>query len=164
MLFVTLYLAGCSGQTGDYVAASSISRNGFARDAQAMRKMDGQEVKLWGFVDYGNLYGDESAKKTLGDWWSGEGPTATTWRFNLKAREDDQTGQSFAVHVPNDQGRDDLLRMFVAGAEAQKPTKVFLQGRIFTFDAPTNAAPLTRLRMELGSSDDILLELPEEKR
>ena len=164
MLVVTLYLSGCSGQTGDYVAASSISRNGFARDAAAMRKMDGQEVKLWGFVDHGNLYGDEGAKEILGDWWSGEGPTATTWRFNLKANEDDEVGQSFAVHVPNDEGRDALFRTFVADAGAGKPTKVFLRGRLRTFDAPTNAAALTGLRMELESSDDIRLEPPDEKR
>jgi hypothetical protein len=164
IVLVTLYLAGCGGQTGDYVAASSISRNGFARDAEQMRKLDGQEVKLWGFVDHGNLYGDAGAKAILGDWWSGEGPTATTWRFNLKASEDDETGQSFAVDIPNDQRRDALLRTFVADAGAGKPTKVFLKGRLFTFDAPTNAAALTGLRMELGSSQDILFDLPEENR
>ncbi len=49
-------------------------------------------------------------KLILGDWWSGEGPDATTWRFNLKAEADDEVGHSFPVHVPNDPGRDDLLR------------------------------------------------------
>jgi hypothetical protein len=36
-------------------------------------------------------------------------------------------------------------------------------GRVFTFDAPTNVTPLTGLYLELESSDDILLEVPEEK-
>jgi hypothetical protein len=160
ILIVTAFLAGCNGQIGDYMAASSISRGGFARDEKQMRELDGQEVKLWGFVDHSNMYGDESAKGILEDWWSGEGPSAAAWRFNLKAREDDEAGHSFAVHVPNDQGRDDLLKVFLADARAQRPTKVFVEGRIFTFDAPANAIPRTGLYMELQSSDSILLEPP----
>ena len=163
ILAATLLLAGCSQQIGDYVAASSISRNGFARDAAAMRKLDGQEIKIWGFVDHDNLYGDEGAKEILGDRWSGEGLSPTTWRVDLKAKADDEAGHSFSVHVPNDPGRDDLLKAFVADARAGKPTRVFVKGRIFTFDAPTNVTPLTGLYMELQSSDNIRLQLPEEK-
>jgi hypothetical protein len=105
MLVVAMFLVGCNEQIGDYIAASSISRNGFARDGKEMRKVHGQEVKIWGFVDHSNMYGDAGAKEILEDWWSGEGPSTTTWRFNLKARENDDAGHSFAVHVPNDQGR-----------------------------------------------------------
>jgi hypothetical protein len=125
--------------------------------------MGGQEVKVWGFVDHGNLYGDESAKEILGDWWSGEGLSPTTWRFDPKANADDEAGHSFSVYVPNDPGRDDLLKTFVADARAGKPTRVFVTGRVFTFDAPTNVTPLTGLYLELQSSDDILLEVPEKK-
>ncbi len=160
ILIVTTFLAGCNEQVGDYMAASSISRDGFARDEKEMRELDGQEVKIWGFVDHANMYGDEGAKGVLEDWWSGDGPSATTWRFNLKAREDDEAGHSFPVHVPNDPGQDDLLNVFLADARAQKPTKVFVKGRIFAFDAPTNALPLTGLYLELESSYDILLEPP----
>ena len=164
MLVVTaFFLVGCSEQIGDYTAASSISENGFARDEKQMRELDGQEIRIWGFVDQANMYGDEGAKEILGDWWSGDGPSATTWLFNLKAREDDEAGQSFAVQVPNDAGRDDLLKVFVADAKAQKPTRVFLTGRIFTFAAPSNAVSRTGLYMELQSSHDILLEPPEER-
>ena len=162
MLAVSLLLAGCQQQVGDYVAASSISRNGFARDDAALSRVDGQEVKLWGYVDPSNLYGDASAQAILGDWWSGEGPDAATWRFNLKARAGDEAGQSFAVDVPNDQGRDDLLRAFVADAQSQRPTKVFVTGRLTTFDAPATDRVRTGLTMEVQSSDDILLEAPSD--
>ena len=160
LVLVSVLLAGCSQPIGDYVAASSISRNGFTRDGAAMRKLDGQEIMVWGFVDSGNIYGDASAKEILGDRWSGDGPNATTWRFNLKAKADDEVGHSFAVNVPNDEGRDDLLRAFFADASAGKPTRVFLKGKLFAFDAPTNAAPLTGLSLDLKSSRDILFELP----
>jgi len=162
ILVVATFLAGCNGQIGGYEPASSISVNGFARD-EKIRDIEGQEVRIWGFVDHANLYGDESAKEILEDWWSGDGPDATTWRFNLKAREDDEAGQSFPVYVPNDEGRDDLLKAFVADARAGKLTRVFLMGTIFTFDAPTNTVRLTGLYMELQSSHDILLEPPEER-
>jgi heat shock protein HslJ len=156
--------AGCGTQAGDYVAASSISRNGFAKDADAMRKLDGQEIMVWGFVDASNIYGDAGAKAILGDWWSGDGPDATTWRFNLKAEAGDKAGNSFAVLAPNGPGRDELLKAFVAGATAQTPTRVFVTGKVHTFDAPTNGVQLTGLWVEARSSDDIRLEPPAEKR
>jgi hypothetical protein len=163
ILAATLLATGCNKQIGDYVAASSISRNGLARDAEAMRRLDGQEIKVWGFVDSGNIYGDADAKETLGALWSSEGPDAATWRFNLKADPDDKTGNSFPVLVPNDPGRDELLRAFVADANAQRPTRVFVTGELHTFDAPTNTGALTGLTMELRSSNDILLEPPAAK-
>jgi heat shock protein HslJ len=142
----------------DYLAASSISRNGFAIDDEEMRQLDGQEVMLWGYVDHGNIYGDEGAKTILGDWWSGEGPDAATWRFNLKANADDQIGNSFAVHVANDAGRDELLRQFVADARAQQPTKVYVTGRLATFEAPSSDRVRTGLMLDVQSSSDIRLD------
>ena len=65
------------------------------------------------------------------------------------------------VRVPNDPGRDNLLRTFVADAKAGRPTKVFVKGTLHAFDAPTNGITLTGLYLELGSSGDICLELKE---
>ncbi|MCB0124641.1 MAG: hypothetical protein KDE58_20440 [Caldilineaceae bacterium] len=163
-LLIATLLVGCNDQKGDYIAASTISANGFAGNAEKIRGLDGQEVKVWGFVDHGNLYGDEGAKAILGAWWGGDGPSATSWRFNLKAHAEDAVGHSFAVHVLNDPGRDNLLEAIVTDAKAGKPTQVFVTGRLFTFDAATNRTFLTGLYMEVRSSADILLELPEEKR
>lgn len=100
------------------------------------------------------------ARRILAEYWSGDGPNAATWRFDLKAHEDDAPGHSFPVRVPNDAGRDEILRMFVADARAGRPTKVFLQGRITMFEAPTNAVTLMGLRIELDSSQAILFDLP----
>jgi hypothetical protein len=55
-------IAGCDRRAGDYLPASSISKDGFARDAEAMRAADGMEIRVWGFVDYANVdYGVASA-------------------------------------------------------------------------------------------------------
>jgi hypothetical protein len=160
MLIVITLLVGCNGQIGNYIAASTVSNGGFARDERQMQELQGQELRLWGFVDHSNLYGDESAKAILEEWWSGDGPDAFTWRFNLKVGKNDEAGHSFPVYVTNDKDRDDLLRLFVADARAQQPTRVFVTGRIFTNEAPTNITSLTGLHMELDSSSDILLEPP----
>ena len=40
----------------------------------------------------------------------------------------------------------------------------YIKGKLFTFDAPTNAAPLTGLSLDLQSSRDILFELPEAEK
>lgn len=162
-LVILTSLVGCHKETGDYIAASAISKNGFARHGHEMRRRHGRDIKIWGFVDHANLYGSNGAKTILEDWWSGAEPNPRTWRFNLKAAEHDEAGHSFPVRVPNDQGRDALLGEFLADARAKRPTKVFVQGKIFTFDAPTNLGPHTGLYMELQSSRAILLDLPEEK-
>lgn len=163
LVFMPL-VAGCDNSTenypaNDYVAISSLSRNGFARNEAKLSDLQGQEIQLWGFVDHRNLYGDKSAKQILQEWWSGEEPTADTWRFNLKGHPDDAAGQSFAVYVHNDAGRDELLRAFVADARAQRPTQVFVTGQLFTFEAPANMTTRQGLYLEVQSSQDILLEL-----
>jgi hypothetical protein len=158
LLVIALLVTGCNDPISGYTALARLSRDGFARDAAAVRALEGQEVKVWGYVDHGNLYGDEGAQKILAEWWSGHGPNATTWRFNLKAGADDEVGHSIAVYVPNDAGRDDLLAVFVADARAQRPTRVFVTGKLFTFDAPASATRLTGLYLELASSNDIRLE------
>ena len=50
------------------------------------------------------------------------------------------------------------LLAFVADAQAGRPSKVFVSGRLATFDAPSSDRVRTGLIMEVQSSDDILLE------
>jgi hypothetical protein len=166
-LVIALGMVGCDHPADDrvvdgYMAVSAISRDGFARNEAELQNIQGQKIKLWGFVDPSNLYGDDAAKQVLQEWWSGEGPTATTWRFNLKGHPEDVAGQSFSVQVLNDAGRDQLLRAFVADARAQRPTKVFVTGWLFAFDAPTNMTTHQGLYMKVQSSQDILLAAPND--
>ena len=161
VLLLTIILGACKNEIGDYTAASTIASGGFAHNGAQMSAMQGAEVMLWGFVDHGNLYGDAGAKEILTQWWSGEGQDSASWRFNLKGRQDDKTGQSFAVHVRNDSGRDALLDAFATDARMQRPTKVFLRGRLFTFDAPIKGSTLTGIYVEVESSRDIQLAPPD---
>jgi len=157
LAIAALSITGYDEQYGDYTPAKAIARDGFFIDQRAAAEASGQEIKLWGFVDHGNLYGDAGAKQILEEWWAGEGPDAATWQFNLKAGADDAVGRSFEVYVPNDAERDDLLRTFVMHARARRPTKVFVKGRIYTFEAPTQISDLTGLYLEVRSSQDIRL-------
>ncbi len=161
LLLAAAWLAGCDQPRGQYLSASSIARKGFVLDHQSISDMQGGPVRLWGFVDHGNLYGDGRAKGVLAEWWSGDGPDADTWRFDLKAEADDPVGHSFAVLIANDAGREDLLERFVADARARRATKVFVTGRLFTFHAPTQTRDLTGLYLQVRSSQDILLDLPD---
>lgn len=156
-------LLGCGEPAGDYVAASAIAKGGIVRDREASPLAEGRTIRLWGYVDHANLYGDDGARTILADGWSGPGPDPTRWRFNLKAKAQDAPGHSFAVRVPNDEGRDEILRVFVADAREHRPTRVFLTGRLFTFAAPTNAVSLTGLYMELESSQAIRFRPPAQR-
>jgi len=147
--------AACAAHGDDHVAAAAISRVGFARPGSDVASRTGEVVRLWGFVDYQNLYGGAAARDILGEWWSGTGPGADSWRFDLKAAAEDGPGESFAVHVPDDCGRDRVLSAFRAAAEAGRPTRVYLEGRLYTFAAPAGARQLTGLRLQLEGANAI---------
>ena len=157
ILALGLLMAGCGRQSGDYVPAATFTEHGWARDADALKLREGQVVRVSGFVDHGNLYGDESARKILGDAWSGNGPRPGTWRFNLKAHASDGTGASFAVHVRDDAGRGALLQRFAEDAAAGRATPVRVTGRLHTFPAPGNLSSRTGLFLEVSSTADVLL-------
>ena len=157
-----VWITGCDDHLDGYIPVKEIARNGFLIEQQATGELSGKEVRLRGYVDHGNLYGDSGVREILGEWWAGEGPDAGSWRFNLKANVDDVVGQSFAVHVPNGEGRDALLRKFVSDAREQRPTEVFLKGTLFTYEAPSQGSTLTGLYLEVSSSQDIQLVPPGE--
>jgi uncharacterized protein len=150
----------CNPPTSGYLPAASLSRSGFARRDSRNEELRGRDIRVWGFVDHGNIYGDAAAREILGDWWSGDAPNADSWRFDLKAAADDPVGASFSVHVPVDLLRDDLLRVFVADARSGRATRVYLEGNLRQFDAPTGLTRLVGLRLELESSRAIGLWRP----
>jgi hypothetical protein len=160
ILLSALGLAGCDDEIGGYLPVTAIARNGFVSDERRVAEAHGQEVRLSGFVDQGNLYGDVEAKRVLGEWWRGKGPEAEHWRFDLKAQADDPVGRSFAVLVPNDAGREDLLRRLVADARARRATRVFVTGKLSTFHAPTQLLDRTGLYLQRRSFQDMRLDPP----
>ncbi|MGB5735850.1 MAG: hypothetical protein WBM40_15550, partial [Thiohalocapsa sp.] len=100
---------------------------------------------------------DPAVRRLLGDWWSGPASSVDTWRFDLLGQPDDAPGQGVAVHVPNDVGRDALLRGFAAHADAGRATRVCARGRLVGTPAPTNLRMLTLLTLRATSSSDIWL-------
>ncbi len=160
-VFIIAFLHGCNETIGEYIAASSISRGGYAANPSHMLKLNGREISVWGYVDHGNMYGNDDVKKILQDWYGGKGPHQSRWRFGLKGKKNDEVGCSFSVHVANDPGRDNLLKAFLSDAKADKPTMVFIKGRVFTSDLPTNFHHLTGIYMVVKSTKDITLEHPK---
>ncbi len=152
VLFVSLplLLGGCVDKSvGGYIPASSFSKKGFAKNREQALANRGKVIKVWGYVDGDNVFSKE---------WEDDSPEK--WRFDLKAKPWDDVGQSFSIHVPVDDGHDELVTLFVANHLINKPTRVFVTGRISTFDAPMNFVRKTGLSMDVNSSKDILLEVP----
>jgi hypothetical protein len=150
-------LTACEVPSDAYIAAADMTRQGFARNEAAARRITGQTIRIWGFVDHANLYGDRGAREILGEWWSGEASDAATWRFNLKAHPDDKAGHSFAVHVRNDADSQRLLREIVADARAGRATRAYVTGTLRTFDAPTNTVMQTGIYLEVNASSGVRL-------
>jgi hypothetical protein len=160
IVILSIYISGCNEQYSGYISADSISKNGFARDAKSIDKFKGKEIKIWGYVDYLNIYAN-GADEILGGWKGGNGPTPTTWRFNLKANPDDEVGNSFEIEICDEIGRDKLLKIFMAAAQADKPTIVFLKGVLSTFDAPMNFTTSKGIKIKVNSTKNILLRYPQ---
>lgn len=165
-----LFLCGCRGDQGPsapdvdgYLPLSKLVNNGFGKNRHFLNDLHGQTVRVWGFVDHGNLYGNARAKRILQEWWSGLGPDETRWRFDLKAKADDAVGHSFAVYLPEDAGTAAMLRAFVADARARRPSKVYVTGRLMTFEAPAGLTRRTGLYLELQESGDIRLAEPHDE-
>jgi uncharacterized protein len=142
----------CRPAEQDYMAANRISRAGFLRDTDLIDQREGKEILLWGYVDTGNIFADADARSTLGDLWSGQHRRAGHWRFGLKGRSEDATGQSFEVQVRNDILREDVLRVLATDAAAGRLTKIFLKGRLATFDAPLNQSSRVGIRVDVSAS------------
>ncbi len=83
LLVIASSLVGCNKPTGDYIATSSISNHGFARNEMELQRGYGQKIQVRGFVDHSNIYGNEDVKNTLHERWSGSSLSTTTWSFNL---------------------------------------------------------------------------------
>jgi len=150
ILIVPLILGGCVDKSmGDYVPASSFSKKGFAKNREEALAHRGKVLKVWGYVDGGNVF-----PKDWGDNQPGK------WRFKLKAKPWDDVGQSFSIHIPVDDRHDELVALFEATDFADKPTRVFVTGELSTFDAPMNFVRKTGLIMDVNSSKDILLKVP----
>ena len=150
ILIVPLFLGGCKDKPiGGYVPASSFSKKGFAKNREQVLALRGKVLKVWGYVDGGNVF-----PKDWGDNQPGK------WRFKLKAKPSDDLGQSFSIHIPVDDRHDELVALFEATDFADKPTRVFVTGKLSTFDAPMNFVRKTGLIMDVNSSKDILLKAP----
>ena len=150
ILIVPLFLGGCKDKPiGGYVPASSFSKKGFAKNREQVLALRGKVLKVWGYVDGGNVF-----PKDWGDNQPGK------WRFKLKAKPSDDVGQSFSIHIPVDDRHDELVALFEATDFADKPTRVFVTGKLSTFDAPMNFVRKTGLIMDVNSSIDIFLKAP----
>ena len=102
ILIVPLFLGGCVDKPiGGYVPASSFSKKGFAKNREEALAHRGKVLKVWGYVDGLNVF--------PADWMDNQ---TGKWRFHLKAKPSDHTGQSFAIHIPVDDGHDKLVALF----------------------------------------------------
>ena len=150
IMIVSLFLGGCKDKTiGGYVPASSFSKKGFAKNREEALAHRGKVLKVWGYVDGGNVFPK--------DWGTNQ---PGKWRFKLKAKPSDEVGQSFSILIPVDDRHDELVALFEATDFSEKPSCVFVTGKLSTFDAPMNFVRKTGLSMDVNSSKDILLKAP----
>ena len=136
-------VAGCDRSVDDYLPASSISQDGFARHGEAIRAAHGSEIRVWGFVDHANV--DEGVVPPPADARLPGAAAAPTWSFNLKANENDAPGRSFRVVVPEDAATADLKQALVEAGRSGRPLRAFVTGTVGTFEAPANFRRYTGL-------------------
>ncbi len=153
-------IAGCDRSSYEYLPASSISEDGFARDGEAMRAANGTEIRVWGFVDYANV--DYGVVPAPADARLPGTAAALTWSFNLKANEDDAPGHSFKVMVPEDAAAGDLKKELVEARRSGRPVRAFVTGSVRTFEAPANLRRYTGFYLVVPRSQAVSLGRPSD--
>ena len=136
------------------IPASSISRNGFARSRTRMKKLDGQVIRVCGYVDYSNFFPESL---------DGRGVYTNVWRFNMKSAPDDAAGKSFGIRVKKDEARSTIQQRIRDNMLAGKPTKVYISGKVSTYDLSTNFRRLTGFHIDVSSSTGISFQEPVAK-
>ena len=111
-----LALVGCGHKSiGGYVSASSFSKKGFAKSHKQALALRGKILKVWGYVDGSNVFPEECMDNQTGK-----------WRFHLKAKPSDHTGQSFAIHIPVDDEHDKLVALSLRPTLSRTNQRAFL--------------------------------------
>jgi hypothetical protein len=153
-------MAGCDRSSYDHLPASSISKDGFARDGEAMRAANGTEIRVWGFVDYANV--DYGVVPAPADARLPGAAAALTWSFNLKAKENDAPGHSFRVVVPEDEAAGNLKQKLVEAGRSGRPVRAYVTGSIRTFEAPANLRRYTGFYLVVPRSQAVSLGRPSD--
>lgn len=158
-----ILMEGCDRRIGDYRPLSSmVNRSGFAVDRRRALELEGQEIRIWGYVDSLNVYSNPVAEHVPAGWHrvhaSHDG--AEVLRFDLVTSPSGRAGSGIHVYLPNNEGARMLMKSLAADRAAGTSTRVFVRGNVFTFDAPTNLSRHIGLYIVVKSSKDVLLEHP----
>ncbi len=122
-----------------YNALGTIAKNGFAIDKSKIKKLDGKRVKVWGYLDYSNIY--TCARKQ--------------WQFSLKAEKESPAGESIRINTPAKQSFVGVYRRIREMAKTEQNRPVLITGILHTFMAPTNFSTSIGIEIDVSSPDDI---------
>ena len=141
-LSLLLLLAGCQPPRPDsdgYFPLSVLSKRGFARDEDYLRNLDGQVIRVKGFLDFDNIAVYPELLDRPADGWDVPRDGELS-HFNLKARVSDEPGESVRVWFTGDRDRLLLLisRLRDIVEQDRRAAVIRVQARVQTFDAPMN--------------------------
>ena len=109
-------------------------------------------------MDYANVYCKDADPQVPSDWDFTPGPREQSWRFDLKAKKDDDVGESFPVYVPKTKNSGQFFLKLAENERKDIPTRVLVEGKLLTFDAPLNFVTLTGIYMEVDSLDKVVID------
>ena len=138
-VFLLALLGGCFHKSlkliGEYRPLTSIAlTNATAKDI----KLEGKEVKVWGYLDRDNLLLDEK-----------------TPRFFLKRYMDDKTGSGVEVKLKGSKREYKELFKDIESINIDDPIKILVKGKVYIHNRPTNFTSSKGIGLRVVSAKDI---------
>lgn len=159
LTLILILLLGCQPVLpvkNGYTSVSQITKNGFARDKNDIRKLEGKEVKIWGYLDTHNISLRENIIKNQPSWWS-ETPMDSNAYFDLKSYISNESIGSIRVYVGRDSKKyKEIFKKFRDAKESE--TIVYVIGKIHTFEAPMNFNTSVGVTIKVNSPSGISIE------
>ena len=144
LIFIALFFMGCHKPLepiGTYQPLTTlVAKHGKALDEEKIKRLEGKEVQVWGYLDRDNLLLEERIP-----------------RFVLKRYPDDTIGSGVGVRLMG--SRESYQRSFepLKDIDTEQPIRVLVKGKLYTFARPTNFSTSTGVGLRVESVEDILV-------
>jgi len=144
--------------TGKVVPLARLARHGFAINKNFIRSLNGRIITIRGYLDAANIALRSEEFPDLPSGMQVHLPDDSPY-FNLKARIEDNPGDSVRVLVSGDPVMFHTLfsRLLVLARSERPKTPIIVTGRLHSFDAPMNFVGAVGFQLEVKNPSDIVI-------
>ena len=118
--------------------ASIVYKNGSAIDEEQIKKLEGKTIKVWGYIDRGNILLDEKIARVF-----------------IQRDFNDPLGYGVGIKLYGN--RENYKKLFdkIKDTDEDRPIKILVKGKLYTFNKITNFSSSKGVGLEVFNVKDI---------